>query len=71
MFGGKETEQPVQQYSEPQQQQHQQEIQHQGQSCQENARAFTQCLDATNNDMSSCSYYLDALRECQRIAAQY
>lgn len=42
-----------------------------GASCEANAKAFTQCLEATNNDMSACQYYLDALKQCQAMASQY
>ncbi|KAI9361333.1 hypothetical protein BD770DRAFT_20950 [Pilaira anomala] len=76
MFGGGSGSQ-----TEPQQQQ-QQELYpsyHQpmvaesqnGASCEANAKAFTQCLEATNNDMSACQYYLDALKQCQAMASQY
>ncbi|GAA5808990.1 hypothetical protein MFLAVUS_002390 [Mucor flavus] len=72
MFGGGSS-------SEPQQQQQQQEQYQQpmagstqnGASCEANAKAFTQCLEATNNDMSACQYYLDALKQCQSMASQY
>ncbi|KAG1468700.1 hypothetical protein G6F56_003683 [Rhizopus delemar] len=40
-------------------------------SCEANAKAFTQCLEATNNDMSSCQWYLDQLKQCQSMASQY
>ncbi|KAF9930873.1 Coiled-coil-helix-coiled-coil-helix domain-containing protein 2 [Linnemannia zychae] len=54
-----ETQQPIQQqYSAP------------VTSCDENAKAFTKCLDATNNDMSVCQYYLEQLKACQAFAAQ-
>ncbi|KAK3844219.1 MAG: hypothetical protein J3R72DRAFT_439179 [Linnemannia gamsii] len=39
-------------------------------SCDENAKAFTRCLDATNNDMSVCQFYLEQLKACQAFAAQ-
>ena len=39
-----------------------------GISCEADAKQFTKCLEATNNDMSACSYYLDALKQCQAMA---
>ncbi|KAI7896519.1 uncharacterized protein EV154DRAFT_241681 [Mucor mucedo] len=42
-----------------------------GASCEADAKAFTQCLEATNNDMSACKWYLDALKQCQSMASQY
>lgn len=39
-----------------------------GISCEADAKQFTKCLEATNNDMNSCSYYLDALKQCQAMA---
>ncbi|KAG2237199.1 hypothetical protein BDF21DRAFT_154318 [Thamnidium elegans] len=75
MFGGGGSS------SEPQQQQQQEPYQEyqqpmagstqNGASCESNAKAFTQCLEATNNDMSACQYYLDALKQCQSMASQY
>mgnify|MGYP001580372299 CR=1 FL=1 len=32
---------------------------------------FTQCLNATTNDMSACAFYLDQLKACQQAAAPY
>ena len=32
---------------------------------------FTKCLEATNGDMQSCGYYLEALKACQAAARQY
>lgn len=32
---------------------------------------FLRCLDATNNNMDSCAYYLDALKQCQKAARPY
>ncbi|KAF9156184.1 hypothetical protein BG015_006920 [Linnemannia schmuckeri] len=66
----------------PAEQQQQQPLQQQGSygnhptnsslaaSCDENAKAFTRCLDATNNDMSVCQFYLEQLKACQVFAAQ-
>ncbi|KAI7901970.1 uncharacterized protein BX663DRAFT_513094 [Cokeromyces recurvatus] len=72
MFGGSDAQQ-----TEPQQQQqtYQQPMVSQtqtgGASCEADAKAFTQCLEATNNDMSACKWYLDALKQCQQMASQY
>lgn len=65
--------------SEPQEQQQQEQYSNQpmpaqyqnGNSCEADAKAFTQCLEATNNDMNSCSWYLEQLKACQRAAAPY
>ncbi|KAJ1816809.1 hypothetical protein LPJ75_001904 [Coemansia sp. RSA 2598] len=38
-------------------------------SCDADAKAFTRCLESTNNDMSSCQYYLDMLKQCQAFAS--
>lgn len=40
-------------------------------SCEADSKAFIKCLEATNNDMTACQYYLDALKACQRMASQY
>lgn len=37
-------------------------------ACDADARAFTRCLESTNNDMSSCQYYLDMLKQCQAFS---
>ncbi|KAJ1950239.1 hypothetical protein FBU59_000774 [Linderina macrospora] len=38
-------------------------------SCEADAKAFTRCLESTNNDMSACQYYLDMLKQCQNFAS--
>ncbi|WVW82716.1 hypothetical protein I302_104727 [Kwoniella bestiolae CBS 10118] len=43
----------------------------QGASCDIQAKDFTKCLEATNGDMQSCSYYLEALKACQAAARPY
>ncbi|CAD6576920.1 MAG: hypothetical protein TREMPRED_001801 [Tremellales sp. Tagirdzhanova-0007] len=35
------------------------------------AKDFTKCLEATNGDMGSCGYYLEALKACQAAAKPY
>lgn len=32
---------------------------------------FTRCLEATNGDMTSCNYYLEALKACQAAAKPF
>lgn len=75
MFGGGSSSEAPQQQEQYQQQPYQQQpmaasIQN-GASCEADAKAFTQCLEATNNDMSACKWYLDALKQCQQMASQY
>ncbi|KAK4686401.1 hypothetical protein P7C73_g3727, partial [Tremellales sp. Uapishka_1] len=42
-----------------------------GASCDIQAKDFTKCLEATNGDMTSCGYYLEALKACQAAARPY
>lgn len=42
-----------------------------GGACEMPAKEFTQCLNATGNDMSACAWYLENLKACQSAAAQY
>ncbi|KAM0748351.1 hypothetical protein T439DRAFT_328330 [Meredithblackwellia eburnea MCA 4105] len=42
-----------------------------GGACEIQAKDFTQCLNATGNDLSPCQFYLDQLKACQQAAAQY
>ncbi|CAO3682081.1 hypothetical protein G6F70_000521 [Rhizopus microsporus] len=67
MFGGGRQSEEVQQ----QQATYQASSENVKNSCEADAKAFTQCLDATNNDMSACKWYLDALKQCQQMASQY
>lgn len=70
MFGGSNNHQPAEaEQQQPQQQYYQQ--QDVKNTCEADAKAFTQCLEATNNDMSACKWYLDALKQCQSMASQY
>ncbi|KAF9175421.1 Coiled-coil-helix-coiled-coil-helix domain-containing protein 2 [Mortierella sp. AD011] len=39
-------------------------------SCDANAKAFTQCLEANGNDVSRCQFYLEQLKACQAFVAQ-
>lgn len=38
-------------------------------SCDVQAKQFTDCLNATNSDMSACGYYLEQLKACQAFQA--
>ncbi|KAF3941481.1 hypothetical protein ABW19_dt0210260 [Dactylella cylindrospora] len=40
-------------------------------SCEADAKNFTRCLEASNNDMSICGYYLEQLKACQAMAKTY
>ncbi|RUS18395.1 hypothetical protein BC937DRAFT_88816 [Endogone sp. FLAS-F59071] len=40
-------------------------------SCEADSKAFIKCLEATNNNMTACQYYFDALKACQQMASQY
>ncbi|CAO3651055.1 unnamed protein product [Mucor hiemalis] len=75
MFGGGGSSEPQQQPQEQYQQQPYQQpmaaATQNGASCEADAKAFTQCLEATNNDMSACKWYFDALKQCQAMASQY
>lgn len=42
-----------------------------GAGADECAADFTQCLNATTNDMSACNFYLEQLKACQQAAAPY
>ncbi|BEI81599.1 hypothetical protein CcaverHIS002_0207590 [Cutaneotrichosporon cavernicola] len=42
-----------------------------GGSCDIQAKDFTKCIEATNGDMTGCSYYLEALKACQAAARPY
>ncbi|KAI8348962.1 hypothetical protein B0O80DRAFT_489775 [Mortierella sp. GBAus27b] len=40
-------------------------------SCDTDAKAFTKCLEASNNDFNACRVYLEQLKACQAFAAQH
>ncbi|GMK54083.1 hypothetical protein CspeluHIS016_0106690 [Cutaneotrichosporon spelunceum] len=40
-------------------------------SCDVQAKDFTKCIEATNGDMTGCSYYLEALKACQAAARPF
>ncbi|KAI8066295.1 uncharacterized protein B0P05DRAFT_589884 [Gilbertella persicaria] len=68
-----EPEQPQQpQQPQYQPQQYQQQYQApQGNACEADAKAFTSCLEANNNDFGACQWYLEALKSCQQMASRY
>ncbi|CAO1633029.1 unnamed protein product [Sympodiomycopsis kandeliae] len=42
-----------------------------GASCEAQSKDFLRCLEATNNNMDSCSFYLEQLKQCQAAAKPY
>ncbi|GAA99490.1 uncharacterized protein L969DRAFT_23355 [Mixia osmundae IAM 14324] len=49
-----------------------QPVQQNGQdACSNHAKEFTQCLNATQNDVSACNFYLEQLKQCQAASARY
>ncbi|WWD21839.1 hypothetical protein CI109_106327 [Kwoniella shandongensis] len=70
LFGGRSAE-PAQAQAAPVDQQQQGFNQQSGVSCDIQAKDFTKCLEATNGDMQSCGYYLEALKACQAAARPY
>ncbi|RPA74264.1 hypothetical protein BJ508DRAFT_418704 [Ascobolus immersus RN42] len=40
-------------------------------NCDADAKAFTKCLDENSGNMQICSWYLDQLKSCQKMAANY
>ncbi|KAI8967357.1 hypothetical protein BDF20DRAFT_900637 [Mycotypha africana] len=76
LFSGSSASEQEQQPQQPQQQQQYQQPQYQTQmpatnACEADAKAFTQCLEASNNDISACQYYFEALKSCQQMASHY
>ncbi|KAF8944704.1 hypothetical protein BGZ47_003894 [Haplosporangium gracile] len=83
MFGGSGSSESApeaqqQQQQAPQYQQYQQPMYHNAAvpastaaSCETDAKAFTKCLEANGNDMSVCQWYLEQLKACQSMSAQY
>lgn len=37
-----------------------------GDRCGEFVRAFTDCMNRSNNDVNACEFYLNQMKECQR-----
>ncbi|CDS07939.1 hypothetical protein LRAMOSA01888 [Lichtheimia ramosa] len=80
LFGGSSDDKPAeqpQQQAAPQYQQappqymYQQPQQQNIASCDADSKALMKCLEANNNDVSACQWYLDALKSCQQMASQY
>ncbi|KAJ9048429.1 hypothetical protein DSO57_1035133 [Entomophthora muscae] len=44
--------------------------QHGSASCSADAKAFTNCLEQSNNDVTACQFYYDMLKQCQSFSAQ-
>ncbi|PWN18860.1 hypothetical protein BCV69DRAFT_301013 [Microstroma glucosiphilum] len=42
-----------------------------GVNCEAASKDFLRCLDATGNNMESCSFYLEQLKQCQAAASRY
>ncbi|KAJ3312749.1 hypothetical protein HDV04_002713 [Boothiomyces sp. JEL0838] len=62
LFGGGNSQpQTVQQPAAPVQQQV-------GAACEPDNKAFMRCLDANQNNISACQFYLDMLKQCQADA---
>ncbi|GJJ71026.1 coiled-coil-helix-coiled-coil-helix domain-containing protein 2 [Entomortierella parvispora] len=40
-------------------------------ACEADAKAFTRCLEASDNNMSVCQWYFEQLKACQSMAANY
>ncbi|KAI9294075.1 hypothetical protein K502DRAFT_274434, partial [Neoconidiobolus thromboides FSU 785] len=68
LFGSSESAQPAQ-AAQPQHSYYAASEQHGSGSCQADAKAFTNCLESNNNDISACQFYLDMLKQCQSFAA--
>ncbi|KAJ1667941.1 hypothetical protein IW140_003474 [Coemansia sp. RSA 1813] len=74
MFGGgsEGTAQPQQQQQQPIQPAAYDQstgFQQPARNCDVDAKSFTRCLESTNNDMTACQYYLDALKSCQAFVS--
>ncbi|KAJ2557577.1 hypothetical protein EV175_001260 [Coemansia sp. RSA 1933] len=70
IFGGSsETAAPQQQPMQPAAYDQSTGFQQPARSCDVDAKSFTRCLESTNNDMSACQYYLDALKSCQAFVS--
>ncbi|KAI7871325.1 hypothetical protein BDF14DRAFT_1765776 [Spinellus fusiger] len=76
LFSGSSSEPAPQQQQQPMQQPMQQSYQtfqpsQSGVACEADAKAFTKCLETSNNDVSACQWYLDSLKQCQQMASNY
>ncbi|BGP39889.1 hypothetical protein JCM10450v2_003863 [Rhodotorula kratochvilovae] len=70
LFGGGGSSTPAEAPAAPVEQQTFQQAR-MGGACEVQAKDFVSCLNATNNDAQSCTYYLDMLKQCQAAAAPY
>lgn len=42
-----------------------------GLGCEAQSKDFLRCLEATGNNMESCSFYLEQLKQCQAAARPF
>ncbi|MEW5302353.1 MAG: hypothetical protein WDW38_000368 [Sanguina aurantia] len=76
MMGGRGGEQaqaagaPAEAYPQQQQQQYQQQQPAQS-ACDNQMRAFTDCMSRTQGDMASCNLYFDAMQSCKSKIGGY
>lgn len=77
MMGGRGGEQaqaagaPAEAYPQQQQQQYQQQQQPAQSACDNQMRAFTDCMSRTQGDMASCNLYFDAMQSCKTKIGGY
>ncbi|CAO3659625.1 hypothetical protein G6F70_004187 [Rhizopus microsporus] len=71
LFSGSGSSEPQQAQPAQPQYQPQQYQAPQANACEADAKAFTNCLEANNNDFNACQWYLENLKACQRMAANY
>ncbi|KAJ1796804.1 hypothetical protein LPJ59_003523 [Coemansia sp. RSA 2399] len=73
LFGGgsssESAAQPQQQQMQPAAYDQSTGFQQPARNCDVDAKSFTRCLESTNNDMTACQYYLDALKSCQAFVS--
>ncbi|KAJ2843057.1 hypothetical protein GGI22_007343 [Coemansia erecta] len=72
LFGGGSSEsaaQPQPQQMQPAAYDQSTGFQQPARNCDVDAKSFTRCLESTNNDMTACQYYLDALKSCQAFVS--
>lgn len=65
IFGGGRHEPQTVQPQEQMQQQQQPDV------CGNDQRAFMKCLETNSNDITSCQFYLDMLKQCQSASKSY
>ncbi|CAO3628689.1 unnamed protein product [Mucor hiemalis] len=69
--GGSSEPEQQQQQAPPQQYQQFQAAAPAANACEADAKAFTHCLETNNNDFGSCQWYLENLKACQQMSANY